>query len=78
MHKHDLYLTVEQMHALKRNNTRVHVYTSLDNGHQHEMVITRDPHRHDENRLKIVLCDGKTTCWDRHSHILYIQHDDYY
>ena len=74
-HHHDLFLTEEQMHALKRNGTQVHVFTSLNKGHSHEMVLERDPHRIDEDRLKVVLCDGKPDCWDHHGHYVTIRHD---
>ena len=75
MHLHDIYLTPEQMRALKRNTTQIHVYTTLNNGHNHEMVLKRDPHRHDELRLIVASCDGKPTCWDKHGNTVFQKSD---
>ncbi|XP_045189240.2 uncharacterized protein LOC123546767 [Mercenaria mercenaria] len=72
MHYHDIYLTAEEVKALHNNQTIVSVYTTENNGHQHELELKRDPHRHDLNRLHIVSCDGNTHCWDHHNNNAYI------
>ena len=70
MHKHDLYLTAEEMHAIQHTGTTVHVFTTQNNGHQHELELQRDPAHKD--RLKIVSCDGRSGCWDHHSNTVYL------
>ncbi|KAL4220653.1 hypothetical protein ACF0H5_021049 [Mactra antiquata] len=75
MHVHDVYLTEEEMTALKHGAT-VSAYTTEDNGHQHELVITMDPHLQGRtNRLKITTCDGLRNCWDHHNNALYVKTD---
>lgn len=74
MHAHDLFLTYEQMVALEKQGTTVSVYTTENSGHQHELVLTMDPNRHGrQDRLKILKCDGLTTCWDHHYNVVYIR-----
>lgn len=66
MHAHDLYLTAEQVKALSNNGTKVNVFTTETNGHQHELELIMDHNRVKLDRLLIVTCDGLTRCWDHH------------
>merc|ERR1711860_430665 len=70
MHKHELYITAEEMHAILKTGTTVSVYTTQNNGHQHQLDLKYDPAHTD--RLKIVSCDGLPSCWDHHSGYVYI------
>jgi len=70
MHKHQLYITAEEMHAILHTGTTVSVFTTQNNGHQHDLQLKHEPGHND--RLKIVSCDGRPTCWDHHSGYVYI------
>ena len=76
MHKHDLYVTAEEMtHLHASNNNTVTVFTTENNGHQHELTLRVDPaHKY---ALRIVDCDntGKPVCWDHHYASVYHQNN---
>ncbi|KAL3882914.1 hypothetical protein ACJMK2_029216 [Sinanodonta woodiana] len=68
-HYHDVYISAEDKHALmaSENNT-LHVVTSEQKGHRHELLISYD-HRH--YNYKITTCDHKPHCSDDHQSYLY-------
>lgn len=72
MHSHSLYLTDEEMKALLLHGTTVSVYTTENNGHQHQLELKMDPSRNGTlSQLLIVSCDGMDNCWDAHTNIVY-------
>lgn len=72
MHAHDIYLTAEEMEALSHNGT-VSVYTTENNGHQHEMELKKNPTSQGLQNLIVVSCDGLPRCWDHHQPRVYKQ-----
>ena len=69
VHHHEVYVTYEDMEAMKKsiNGTTVTVYTTEEEGHRHQLELQMQyPFGHIVYWIRILSCDGFKYCHDGH------------